>query len=88
MGTYIRKPITVKAIKWTGLNEYEMFSLLEGISYMWYRNQITNTLVFDVWSKGMPVRLRIGDVVIRDEQDSMFINTEKCFQQNYELVED
>ena len=88
MGTYLRKPITVKAINWTGLNEEEMFGLLEGTSYMWYRNQITKTLVFDIWSEGMPVRLRIGDIVIRDEHDSMFVTTNKCFQQNYELIEE
>lgn len=88
MGTYLRKPVTVKAIQWSGLNEDETLSFLDGTSFMWYRNQITKTLVFDVWSNGFPVRVRIGDIIIRNEDDSMHITTQKCFNENYELVEE
>ena len=88
MSIYLRKPVTVRAIKWSGLNEDEMFDFLKETSYMWYRNQITKTLVFDVWSDGFPVRVRIGDIIIRNEDDSMHITNDKCFNQNYELIEE
>jgi hypothetical protein len=88
MGIYLRKPKTVTAVKWDGKNEEEMHSLLKGCTSMWYRNEVTKTLIFDVWSEGYIKRLKIFDIVIKDEDGSIFIETDKCFNKNYELVEE
>lgn len=87
MTLYIRKPKTVRAVLWSGTNEEEMHDILKGTSYMHYRNLITKTLVFDIWSEGYTKRVRISDVVIRDEDDHLYLENEKCFNKNYEVVD-
>lgn len=87
MTLYTRKPITVRAIQWTGKNEEEMFDILEGTGFMHYRNEITKTLVFDIWSEGFTKRVRIFDVVIKEEDGSLHLENEKCFNRNYKVVD-
>jgi hypothetical protein len=55
---------------------------------MSYRNQITNILVFDVWSAGSVQRINYKDVIIKNSNNELIITSEKSFQQNYELLED
>lgn len=88
MAVYHRKPATVNAVQWFCTNEEEMIELLPPGSYMVYRNQITNVLVFDVWTNGKIKRLNYKDVVIKDSNNELSIIHEKSFKQNYELVED
>jgi ABC-type enterobactin transport system permease subunit len=88
MAVYHRKPITVDAVQWLGTNEEEMIELLASTTYMSYRNQVTNMLVFDVWSGGSVQRINYKDVVIKDSKNELLITSEKSFSQNYELVED
>jgi hypothetical protein len=88
MAVYHRKPATVDAVQWLGDNEDEMIDLLSSTTYMSYRNQITNMLVFDVWSGGSVHRIIYKDVVIKNELNELTITTEKSFKQNYELLED
>lgn len=88
MAVYHRKPATVNAVQWLGSNEEEMIELLSSTTYMSYRNQVTNMLVFDVWSGGSVQRVNYKDVVIKNDKNELLITSEKSFNQNYELVED
>lgn len=88
MAVYHRKPATVNAVQWLGTNEEEMIELLSSTTYMSYRNQITNMLVFDVWSGGSVQRINYKDVVIKNDKNELLITSEKSFSQNYELAED
>ena len=88
MAVYHRKPTTVDAVQWLGTNEEEMIELLASTTYMSYRNQVTNMLVFDVWSEGSVQRIVYKDVVIKNSLNELTIVSEKSFQQNYELLED
>jgi hypothetical protein len=88
MAVYHRKPATVDAVQWLGTNEEEMIELLASTTYMSYRNQVTNMLVFDVWSEGSVQRIVYKDVVIKNNLNELTIISEKSFQQNYELLED
>lgn len=88
MAVYHRKPATVNAVQWLGSNEEEMIELLSSTTYMSYRNQVTNMLVFDVWSGGSVQRINYKDVVIKNDKNELLITSEKSFNQNYELVED
>ena len=88
MAVYHRKPATVDAVQWLGTNEEEMIELLASTTYMSYRNQVTNMLVFDVWSEGSVQRIVYKDVVIKNSLNELTIVSEKSFQQNYELLED
>ena len=88
MAVYHRKPATVNAVQWLGSNEEEMIELLSSTTYMSYRNQVTNMLVFDVWSGGSVQRINYKDVVIKNDKNELLITSEKSFNQNYELVEE
>jgi hypothetical protein len=88
MAVYHRKPATVDAVQWLGTNEEEMIELLSSTTYMSYRNQVTNMLVFDVWSGGSVYRIIYKDVVIKNKLNELTIISEKSFQQNYELLKD
>jgi hypothetical protein len=88
MAVYHRKPTTVDAVQWLGTNEEEMIELLSSTTYMSYRNQVTNMLVFDIWSEGSVQRIVYKDVVIKNDSNELTITSEKSFQQNYELLED
>ena len=88
MAVYHRKPATVEAVQWFGTNEEEMIELLSSTTYMSYRNQITNILVFDVWSAGSVQRINYKDVIIKNSNNELIITSEKSFNQNYELVEE
>jgi ABC-type enterobactin transport system permease subunit len=88
MAVYHRKPAIVDAVQWLGTNEEEMIELLSSTTYMSYRNQITNILVFDVWSAGSVQRINYKDVIIKNSNNELTITSEKSFQQNYELLED
>jgi ABC-type enterobactin transport system permease subunit len=88
MAVYHRKPATVDAVQWLGTNEEEMIELLSSTTYMSYRNNVTNMLVFDIWSSGSVQRISYKDVVVKDSKNELHITSEKSFQQNYELVED
>ena len=88
MAVYHRKPATVDAVQWLGTNEEEMIELLASTTYMSYRNQVTNMLVFDVWSEGSVQRIVYKDVVIKNNLNELTIISEKSFQQNYELLKD
>jgi hypothetical protein len=87
MAVYHRKPITVNAVQWLGTNEDEMIELLSSTTYMSYRNQVTNILVFDIWSDGSVQRISYKDVIIKNSNNELTITSEKSFQQNYELLE-
>ena len=88
MAVYHRKLITVNAVQWLGTNEDEMIELLSSTTYMSYRNQVTNILVFDVWSAGSVQRISYKDVIIKNSNNELTITSEKSFSQNYELVEE
>lgn len=88
MAVYHRKPATVDAVQWLGTNEDEMIELLSSTTYMSYRNQVTNILVFDVWSAGSVQRISYKDVIIKNSNNELTITSEKSFNQNYELVEE
>ena len=88
MAVYHRKPITVNAVQWLGTNEDEMIELLSSTTYMSYRNQVTNILVFDIWSAGSVQRISYKDVIIKNSNNELTITSEKSFSQNYELVEE
>ena len=87
MAVYHRKPVTVNAVQWLGTNEDEMIELLSSTTYMSYRNQVTNILVFDIWSDGSVQRISYKDVIIKNNNNELTITSEKSFQQNYELLE-
>lgn len=84
MSVYHRKLLTVDAVQWLGTNEEEMIELLSSTSYMSYRNNVTNMMVFDVWSAGQVQRINYKDIVIKNDLNELIISNQKSFEQNYE----
>lgn len=87
MKKYIKKPIPIEAVQWTGGNRAEILNFCHMAHFEYPKNELDFVVLFIHTLEG-DMRVNVGDYVIKGVYNEFYGCAKDIFETTYEEVKD